>query len=229
LSTAFRCIDLSAVRRPWRICSFVWYRIPNRKALYEGSLSRDGGRRAELKRTLALRLAICGPMIIVLLVFGIYVQRGEKMGGANPLTGFAQLILTIWTIIMFPLYAALAAALLAAIEHQTETWKHLLALPVHCATIFLAKWITGIGLLLLSSLVLSAGVSIAAEVLRLIRPAWSSSPLPSAMIFSGGVLSFLRLRISVLNWLGSSRGRRCRRSRMLGPLAARILLIARMT
>ena len=57
----------------------------------------------KLKRTLALRLAICGPMIIVLLVFGIYVQRGEKMGGANPLTGFAQLILTIWTIIMFPL------------------------------------------------------------------------------------------------------------------------------
>jgi lantibiotic transport system permease protein len=144
----------------------------------------------KLKRTLALRLAICGPIIIVLLVFGIYVQRGEKMGGANPLTGFAQLILTIWTIIMFPLYAALAAALLAAIEHQCETWKHLLVLPVHRTTIFLAKWIAGIGLLLLSSLVLSAGVSVAAEVLRLIRPAWSSSPLPSAMILRGAVLSF---------------------------------------
>ena len=75
----------------------------------------------KLKRTLALRLAICGPMIIVLLVFGIYVQRGEKMGGANPLTGFAQLILTIWTIIMFPLYAALATQFgLAQLPHPEK-------------------------------------------------------------------------------------------------------------
>src|SRR6266851_5380111 len=44
---AFRCTDLSVVRRPWKIFSFVWYRIPNKEALYEGSLSRDGGRRAE--------------------------------------------------------------------------------------------------------------------------------------------------------------------------------------
>ena len=80
----------------------------------------------KLKRTLALRLTICGPMIVVLLVFGIYLQGGAKMGGANPLAGFAQLTLTIWTIVMFPLYAALAAALLAAIEHQSDTWKHLL-------------------------------------------------------------------------------------------------------
>lgn len=156
----------------------------------------------KFKRTLALRLAICGPTIIVLLVFGIYVQRGADMS-ANPLTGFAQLILTIWTIVMFPLYAALAAALLASIEHQTESWKHLLALPVDRATIFIAKWIAGIGLLLLSSLVLSAGVSAAAEMLRLIRPAWSSSPLPSAMIFRGALLSFCAagLPFSIQMWI----------------------------
>src|SRR5216117_284642 len=105
----------------------------------------------KLKRTLALRLAIYLPLIVVLLVFGIYVQRGEKMGGDNPLTGFAQQILTIWTIIMFPLYAALAAALLGAIEHHSENWKHLLALPVDRSSIFIAKWIAGSGLLLLSS------------------------------------------------------------------------------
>jgi len=144
----------------------------------------------KLKRTLALRLAICGPMIIVLLVFGMYAERGEKIGGTNPLTGFAQLILTIWTIIMFPLYAALVAALIAAIEHQSENWKHLLALPVDRVTIFAAKWITGAGLLLFSSLVLSAGVSVAAEILRLMKPAWSSSPLPFAMIFRSALLSF---------------------------------------
>jgi hypothetical protein len=144
----------------------------------------------KLKRTLALRLAICGPMTIVLLVFGMYAERGGKIGGADPLTGFAQLVLTIWTIIMFPLYAALVATLIAAIEHQSESWKHLLALPVDRVTIFAAKWIAGAGLLLLSSLVLSAGVSVAAEILRLMKSAWSSSPLPFVMIFRGALLSF---------------------------------------
>jgi hypothetical protein len=157
----------------------------------------------KLKRTLALRLAICGPMTIVLLVFGMYAQRGEKMGDEHPLTGFAQLILTIWTIIMFPLYAALVAALVAAIEHHSETWKHLLALPVDRVTIFAAKWITGEGLLLLSALVLSAGVSVAAEILRLMKPAWSSSPLPSIFILRGALLSFCAagLLFSIQMWI----------------------------
>ncbi len=157
----------------------------------------------KLKRTLALRLAIWGPAIIVLLVFGMYVERGEKIGGPNPLAGFAQLVLTIWSIIMFPLYAALAAALLAAIEHQNETWKHLLTLPVNRVTIFVAKWIMGIGLLLLSSLVIPTGVSSAAEILRLLKPAWSSSPLPSAMIFRGALMSFCAagLLFSIQMWV----------------------------
>ena len=143
----------------------------------------------KLKRTLALRLAIWCPTVIVLLVFGIYAGRSEKLGDADLLTGFAQLILTIWTIILFPLYAALVAALVAAVEHQNESWKHLLALPVDRSTIFVAKWIAGICLLLLSSLVLATGVVVTAEALRLMKPAWSSSPLPSVMIFRGVLLS----------------------------------------
>ena len=145
--------------------------------------------RLKLKRTLALRLAIWCPTVIVLLVFGIYAGRSEKLGDADLLTGFAQLILTIWTIILFPLYAALVAALVAAVEHQNESWKHILALPVDRSTIFVAKWIAGIGLLWLSSLVLATGVVATAEALRLMKPAWSSSPLPSVMIFRGVLLS----------------------------------------
>ena len=95
----------------------------------------------KLKSTLALRLAIWCPTVIVLLVFGIYAGRSEKLGDPDLLTGFAQLTLTIWTIIMFPLYAALIAALVAAVEHQNVGWKHLLALPVDRSTIFVAKWI----------------------------------------------------------------------------------------
>lgn len=157
----------------------------------------------KLKRTLAFRLAIWGPVLIVLLVFGMYAVRGDKMGGADALTGFAQLILTIWTIIILPLYAALMAALIAAIEHQNEGWKHLLTLPVNQAIFFIAKWITGIGLLLISSLVLSSVVVVAAEVLRLVSSAWSSSLLPVAMIYRGSLLSCCAacLLFSIQMWI----------------------------
>ncbi|HEX4807756.1 MAG TPA: ABC transporter permease [Bryobacteraceae bacterium] len=157
----------------------------------------------KLKRTLALRLAIGAPMIIVLLVFGIYLQRGGPMAGANPLTGYAQLILTIWTIIVLPLYAALAAALLSSIEHQNESWKHLLALPVRRATYFVAKWIAGTGLLFLSSLVLVTGVLATDAILRVVISIWSSSSLPVAMIFRGAALSFCAagLLFSIQMWI----------------------------
>ncbi len=56
----------------------------------------------KLKRTLALRLAIWCPTVIVLLVFGIYAGRSEELGDIDLLTGFAQLTLTIWTIVLFP-------------------------------------------------------------------------------------------------------------------------------
>src|SRR5262249_61434110 len=95
----------------------------------------------KLRRTLALRLAVVTPLTIVILVFGIYAQRHETISpGANPLTGFTQLILTMWTIILLPLYAALAAALLASIEHQVNSWMRLLALPVSRGFIYAAKW-----------------------------------------------------------------------------------------
>jgi hypothetical protein len=157
----------------------------------------------KLKRTLALRLAIFAPLMIVLIVLGIYLERGQQMGGPNPLTGFAQLILTIWTIILFPLYAALAAALLAALEHQSESWKHILALPVKHSTIFAAKWFAGVGLLAISSLTVATGVCCAAEILRLAKPAWSSAPFPAFMIFRGTTLSLCAavLLFSIQMWI----------------------------
>ena len=157
----------------------------------------------KLKRTLALRLSIFSPLIVVILVFGMYAVRGQQVGGADPLTGFAQLILTIWTIILFPLFAALVAALIAAIEHQNETWKHLLTLPVDRSSFFVTKWITGSGLLVLSSLFLSVSVCVAAEILRLMRSDLSNAPLPIYMIFRGAVLSCcaVGLLFSIQMWI----------------------------
>src|SRR5690242_68995 len=85
----------------------------------------------KLKRTIALWLAIAVPMAIVLLQFFVYWSRGEEMEkGLNPLQGFAQGVLTFWTLILVPFYGALIAALLAHIEHQSDNWKQIFTLPI---------------------------------------------------------------------------------------------------
>ncbi len=158
----------------------------------------------KLRRTWALRLAIIAPLFVVVLVFGVYLQREAMVSATvNPLTGFAQLVLTMWTILLFPLYAALAISLVAAIEHQDDNWTHLFALPIRPVSLFHAKWIAAIGLLLVSALLLPTFVSVAAAALRVAKPAWREAPLPIVMIFRGSLLSFLAagLLCSIQMWV----------------------------
>ena len=162
----------------------------------------------KLRRTLALRLAIGAPFAVVLLNFTVYTQgRDQTTAGQNPLVGFAQISLTTSTILVLPLYAALAAALVAAVEHQGDHWKHLFALPVSRRWIFVAKWIAAAGLLLVSSLVLPAAVCVAAQLLRAMKPNWRSASTPVALVTirslqcfcAAGLLLSLQLWVS-LRW-----------------------------
>lgn len=159
----------------------------------------------KLRRTLALRLAVVAPLMIVLLQFGVYLARGEEMSprGANPLTGYAQSILTLWTIVLFPFYTALVAALLADIENRGGNWERLLSLPVSRRSIYAAKWVSGGILLLISSAVLSLGVGATAVILRLIRPAWHSAAIPVSKMLIGSALSLcaIALLFSIQMWI----------------------------
>jgi hypothetical protein len=159
----------------------------------------------KLRRTLALRLAVVAPLTIVLLQFGVYLARGEEMSphGANPLTGYAQSILTLWTIVLFPFYAALVAALLADIENRGGNWQRLLSLPVRRCSIYAAKWVSGGMLLLISSAVLSLGVGASAAILRLIRPYWHSAAIPISKMLVGSALSLcaIGLLFSIQMWI----------------------------
>jgi hypothetical protein len=163
----------------------------------------------KLKRTLALRLAIGAPLAVVVLNFVLYSQRRTAGDGLSPLIGFAQINLTMWTIVVLPMYAALAAALVAAVEHQGDLWKHLFALPVSRRSIFAAKWIAAAGLVLVSSLVLAAAICLAAEILRMMKPEWRGASLPAALVMirafqtccAAGLLLSMQLWVS-LRWRG---------------------------
>jgi len=158
--------------------------------------------RLKLKRTLAWRIAIGAPLTIVLLNF--MVSRRSNAGRPEDvLLGFAQLTLTTWTIVVLPLYTALAAALVAALEHQGNNWKHLFALPVERRSIFVAKWTAGVGLLLVSSLVLPAAVGMASEVLKAIQPALRGTPVPVALVTIRSLQVFCAtgLMLSIQLWV----------------------------
>ena len=158
--------------------------------------------RLKLKRTLALRIAVGAPLTIVLLNF--MVTQGRSAGSPQAvLLGFAQLTLTTWTIVVLPPYTALIAALVAALEHQGDNWKHLLALPVQRRSIFVAKWVAGAGLLLVSSLVLPAAVGVATEILKGLKPALRGAPVPFALVTIRSLQVFCAagLMLSIQLWV----------------------------
>jgi hypothetical protein len=125
------------------------------------------------------------------------------------------------------LYGALVAALLAGIEHQNERWKHIFALPIERRTIFVVKWLVGLGLLFFSFLLLSTCVVGAAEMLRLAKPAWRSSPLPTFMIFRGAVVSSCAaaLLFSIQMWI-SMRWRNFLPGLVLAIIALALMFVA---
>ena len=131
----------------------------------------------KLRRTLALRVAIAAPLAVVgLQVFVSTQQPAIPNPGATPLLGLVQGGFFLWSLLVLPMYGALAAALVAAVDHQDDHWKHLFALPIGRPSIFAAKWIAVLALVLVSYLTLTAGLLTLTSVLRAMRPAWPDTP-----------------------------------------------------
>lgn len=160
----------------------------------------------KLKGTLAVRVAIGAPLTLALLIFAVSTKTVASPG-QNPLLGFAQLSFTIWTVVVLPLHLALIAALVAAVDHESDHWTHLFALPVPRWSMLLGKWLATVGLFLASSVVLLLAVLIGAWLLRIARPDWATSSLPIALVAhralqvfcAAGLVLSLQLWIS-LRW-----------------------------
>src|SRR5262249_7601117 len=85
----------------------------------------------KMRRALALRVSIGVPLAVLSLQTVIASQRSAvRSAGENPFVSFAQNALMLWTLLVLPLHGALLTALVAAIDHQDDHWKQLLALPV---------------------------------------------------------------------------------------------------
>lgn len=163
--------------------------------------------RLKLKRTLALWLAFIAPLSIVALQALVITQRLDMYIHAegNPWIGLADSILPYWTWMALPLFIGLQAALVAGVEHRNEQWKHLYALPLSRAALYLAKQGAVMVLIGLSALALPIFILLAGLGLHLLEPALGFStdiPWGRLALFSASMYGASWLAISIHTWIG---------------------------
>jgi hypothetical protein len=158
----------------------------------------------KMKRTIALKMVVLCPAVIVLLMFFVSSQAPfstlNRNGISNEWTTLARSNLRFWAFLMMPLYIALQTALLAGLDHSENQWKSLLARPVPRWTFYVAKLLVAVAMTAASTLTLLCGIVIAGSILpRVQSQLVFGFPIPWAAIFRDGSqiagLGFLALTI----------------------------------
>ena len=160
----------------------------------------------KLKRTLALRMAFVAPLVVVALVFLVFHQRkGLNQTGVDLWKLFSLQIISLWSLLMLPMYITLEAALLAGIENGEKNWKHLFALPVPRGTIYATKLFAVLALIGLSTVVLFVGTIAGGGLLGLLKSQYqvSFSNLPWNEVARPFLFSYLCawLMIAIQIWV----------------------------
>lgn len=108
----------------------------------------------KLKRTLTIWMVLIAPFVVNLMYFLTYLDYGQTHHEYDPEAWlvFGRSVLSMWTVLMLPLYITLQSALLGNNEHANQQWKHLFALPLPRWSYFAAKWTLLFELILFSSI-----------------------------------------------------------------------------
>jgi lantibiotic transport system permease protein len=120
----------------------------------------------KLRRTPAVLLAISVPLFLCLLYILLFNFAGSYTNLA-PKAFWEQLIgITnfLWNSFLLPLMIAVLAGLVLGVEYNDNQWKTLLTFPPARGSVYLAKVITVVLLMLLSTLVLFVGLALVASV-----------------------------------------------------------------
>lgn len=128
----------------------------------------------KLRRTLALLAAVLVPLVVIGMTTLTIISRdpGSRISSQTGAWDALSLnfILFLWCLVALGPFVALETALLAGIEHRENAWKHLFALPVARWSIYAAKLLVAVGLVALSSVVLTLGFVAEGLLLSIARP-----------------------------------------------------------
>lgn len=137
----------------------------------------------KLKRTLALRMTIL-PLVVVFLYFLIALTSPQALGRqtTDVWASMTRNSVTLWTLLMLPLFITLETSLLAGLEHTDRNWKFILTLPMPRWTVYLAKFTITVALICIAHLVLIAGSMTSGLLLRQFAPQLKLGALPIALL-----------------------------------------------
>ena len=141
-------------------------------------MSRTAGWRAmfaaerlKMKGSLALALAVAAPAAPAFLSLLVGLRNGHQLpAGVNPWNSTASSAWEIWGLLMLPFLVALQVALMAHLESANSQWKHLQALPISRARLYLVKLGVAAMLLALSTLMLLVYLLLSGALLGLVKP-----------------------------------------------------------
>ncbi|MEJ7679021.1 MAG: ABC transporter permease [Segetibacter sp.] len=94
------------------------------------------------KNTATKWLILAGAAFIPLLELAIFLNNPQKVKlnpGENPWDFFLKGTFQFASVFIIPLFVVLATSLIMHIENKSNTWKHILVLPVSKDLIFLSK------------------------------------------------------------------------------------------
>jgi lantibiotic transport system permease protein len=159
------------------------------------------------KRTLALLLAPVAPLAIIILNVAMTIDRSPAASGSkasNMWLDHGQNTLLLWLLLMYPLFITLETALLANLEHANRQWKHLCALPVERQAIYIAKFVSALAVLAISTAALYVYLIASGLFLRVVLPGRGfEGPVPWLTLLRPVVLAYVTslLLISMHMWL----------------------------
>jgi lantibiotic transport system permease protein len=161
----------------------------------------------KIRRTRALLIALVAPYLVALLPFVVALSQGGTLArrpAFSPWIWLAGAAFSTWTLILFPLFLSLEAALLAATEHRSHGFKHLFALPVRRGALYGAKQIAVALLTAASLLLLVLGLVAAGLALRELRPGLGfEAPVPwsDLLVCAGRIFAASGLVLAVHTWM----------------------------
>lgn len=110
-----------------------------------------------------------------------------------------------WSLLVLPLFVTLETALLSGLEHRSNQWKYLHALPVSRWSIYASKFLLGASIIGLGILALVGFTIVAGLLFRFLKPGLGfEAPVPWAMMAKYAATVYISswLMIAIQSWVG---------------------------
>ena len=160
------------------------------------------------RRTIAWKMAVLAPGIVVLLAFFAAWQAPfstiNRFGSDHEWEALTRFCMRLWAILMLPLYIVLQSALIAGLDHVGGQWRSILARPLPRWTFYATKLTFVIGLAVAGSWLLALGIVLDGAILpHLQREVVFAPPIPWGMILRNcaQVFGLAFAGLAIQNWI----------------------------